>query len=69
MPYYNMVLVMECGQNMKIGQIVLKACCWILQSEFLFLHLIIIMHAISVQQEHTYFATYMLYECKQSLDI
>ena len=69
MPYYNMVLVMECGQKMKIGQIVLKACCRILQSEFQFLHLIIIMHSITVQQEHTYFATYMLYECKQSLDI
>ena len=42
MPYYNMVLVMECGHNMKIGQIVLKACCRVLQSEFL----IIIMHSI-----------------------
>ena len=31
---------------MKIGQIVLKACCRILQSEFQFLHLIIIMHSI-----------------------
>ena len=46
MPYYNMVLVMECGQNMKIGQIVLKACCRFVQSEFQFLHLIIIMHSI-----------------------
>ena len=46
MPYYNMVLVMECGQNMKIGQIVFNARCRILQSEFQFLHLIIIMHSI-----------------------
>ena len=68
---------MECGQNMKIVQVVLKACCRIFQSEFQFLHLIIIMHSIDsatgahlLRNYMTGFNSYMLYECiiKQSLD-